>query len=236
MTKNEYLNQLGAELRKNSISDMDDIISEYEQHFAFKLADGYSEEEIAAKLGAPRAIAAQYESLVNTDKKSSGSKLLLKLALGAAAVFEVLFYITFLAWNLVLGEGALTLGTLGVCLVGGLNIAGLIPYVPYLGSLVLGISVLGLAVIFGAATVYCFAFLRQMIRASIRWHKNMTSASVLPPLPWNPQFKPKMRRGLRTVLLLALAVFGVCFVLAFVIMMLQAGTMGFWHEWSWFVS
>ena len=58
MTKQEYLAQLKNELKHNDISDEDEILSEYEQHFAFKLADGFSEEEIAAKLGAPAQIAA----------------------------------------------------------------------------------------------------------------------------------------------------------------------------------
>ena len=67
MTKNEFLSKLADELRKNNVSDADEIISEYEQHFAFKMADGFSEEEIAAKLGDPAAVAAQFES---EDRKS----------------------------------------------------------------------------------------------------------------------------------------------------------------------
>lgn len=52
MTRNEFMTRLSAELRCNHVADAADIEEEYEQHFAFKLADGYSEEEIAAKLGA----------------------------------------------------------------------------------------------------------------------------------------------------------------------------------------
>ena len=48
MTKHEFMAQLTSELRKRNIADAADVIEEYEQHFAFKLADGYSEEEIAA--------------------------------------------------------------------------------------------------------------------------------------------------------------------------------------------
>ena len=51
------------------------MTQEYEQHFAFKLADGYSEEEIAAKLGSPEELAAQFES-TDTAKKVGGSKAL----------------------------------------------------------------------------------------------------------------------------------------------------------------
>ena len=51
MKKDEYLAQLVNELKKNAVADADDIVNEYEQHFAFKMADGFSEDEIAAKLG-----------------------------------------------------------------------------------------------------------------------------------------------------------------------------------------
>ena len=53
MTKQDYLTALHQELNKNAVADAEDVVSEYEQHFQFKLADGFTEEEIAAKLGAP---------------------------------------------------------------------------------------------------------------------------------------------------------------------------------------
>lgn len=58
MKKNEFMTKLADELKKRGVEDADDVAAEYEQHFAFKLADGYSEEEIAAKLGDPVALAA----------------------------------------------------------------------------------------------------------------------------------------------------------------------------------
>ena len=46
MTKHEFMARLASELRKRNVADAADVPQEYEQHFAFKLADGYSEEEI----------------------------------------------------------------------------------------------------------------------------------------------------------------------------------------------
>lgn len=45
MTKLEFMNKLASELHKRNIADTADVLEEYEQHFAFKLADGYTEEE-----------------------------------------------------------------------------------------------------------------------------------------------------------------------------------------------
>ena len=235
MTKTEYLDQLRQELKKNNVADMDDILSEYEQHFAFKLADGYSEEEIAAKLGSPKTIAGQFDNYKDTGKLGAKAGFFTKLGLCFAAIFETLLYLLFLAWNLLLGVSTVAAAVLGVALIGYFNVAGLIPYMPYFGSLLLGLSIFGLAGIFGAATFYCLAFFRQMIRASVRWHKNIVGGNTLPPLPFSPQFKPKTRRILRTALLWSVIVFGVMFVVAFVVLMLQAGAMGFWHHWNWFV-
>ena len=63
MTKSEFMTRLEHELRRRNVADAADVMEEYEQHFAFKLADGYSEEEIAAKLGTPEELAAQFEAL-----------------------------------------------------------------------------------------------------------------------------------------------------------------------------
>lgn len=61
MNKAEYLGALEAELKAREASDIDEIIAEYSEHFDFKLADGFSESEIAVKLGAPEKIAEQFE-------------------------------------------------------------------------------------------------------------------------------------------------------------------------------
>ena len=68
MTKTEFLTRLGAELKARKVADMDDILGEYSRHFDYKLADGYSEEEIAARLGSPEELAAQFEGVARIEK------------------------------------------------------------------------------------------------------------------------------------------------------------------------
>lgn len=72
MTKNEFLASFQNELQKRHIPDWEDVVSEYEQHFALKQADGFSEEEIAAKLGAPAELAAQFEAADEGGKAPCG--------------------------------------------------------------------------------------------------------------------------------------------------------------------
>ena len=70
MTRNEFVTQRTAELHKRNVAAAD-VVEEYQQHFAFKLADGYSEEEIAARLGDPVAPAAQFGEAEAGEKRHS---------------------------------------------------------------------------------------------------------------------------------------------------------------------
>lgn len=70
MTRNEFVTQRTAELYKRNVAAAD-VVEEYQQHFSFKLADGYSEEEIAARQGDPVALAAQLGEAEAGEKRHS---------------------------------------------------------------------------------------------------------------------------------------------------------------------
>lgn len=214
MKKNDFMQRLSDELQKRNVADAADILQEYEAHFAMKMADGYIEEEIAARLGDPTALAAQFDDAEETPEKKGGSKPLAAAALGAA-------------------------GT-AVCLLGKVELGGLLPELPYWCGAMLALTLAALAVLLAAGCVYFCAFLRQLMRSYGRFRKNaLASASGeagLPPLPISPQFSPKARRRLRTVALVALALFAVCFVLAYFVCALSAGSVQFWHAWGWFAN
>ena len=238
MTKTEFMTRLEHELRRRNVADAEDVLEEYEQHFAFKLADGYSEEEIAAKLGTPEELAAQFEAAPETTGKRPAA--LTWLWLVWADLFFGLFSILLVSFGVVLAACVLSFGLTGVSLIGGL---GALPYItlpemPYWCGAILGLSLLALCVLAVVGCVWFFAFLRQLWRAYGRFHQNALAPShgsaVLPGLPVVPQFAPKKKRQLRTAALVALLLFAVCFVLAYVVCALSAGSVQFWHVWGWF--
>ena len=47
MNKKEFLDELRKELKKNNVSDIEEIIEEYDNHFNYKLEEGRTKEEIA---------------------------------------------------------------------------------------------------------------------------------------------------------------------------------------------
>lgn len=237
MTKHEFLDKLADALKKYNVSDTTDIISEYEQHFAFKLADGFSEEEIAAKLGNPAQLAAQFESSAAAGK-GGGKKLITVIGLGFIDLFIGILYALLIGWGVVMAAFALACAATSVCLIGGLNIYALMPAMPYLPAVILGIAFAALAVLTILSCFYFWAFAGQLMRSYARFHHNTIAAAsggaVLPPLTVYPQLSAKARRKLRSVALIAFVVFATFFVLAIMLSMISAGAIEFWHVWGWF--
>ena len=238
MTKSEFLEVLAAELKRGNVADTDDIIGEYGQHFAFKLADGYSEEEIAAGLGDPKEIAAQYESL--PEERAGGKQIVTRIGLGVADFFFGVLFILLYAWEIVMGALTAAFAVLTVCLIGGLTGLPLIsvPAMPRHCAIVLGIAFAALTVLAAMGTVCFFRLIRQLTRAFGRYRKNAIAAAegkaTLPSLPVYPQLVGKAGRVLRTLSVIAVILFAVCFVAGFVTCVITAGSFEFWHTWGWF--
>lgn len=237
MNKNEFLTRLNGELKKNNVTDAEDIVNEYEQHFAFKTADGYSEEEIALKLGDPIALASQF-NVCDTNKKNRGRKIITVTGLVFVDIIAVIFLILLLAWEVIMTVFSLVSGTIGVCLIGGLNIYSLIPSMPYYCGAIFGVSFLALAVLAAVGCIYFAVFIRQLVRFYMRFQHNLIAVAdgnaQLPSISIKPQFSAKFNRRLRTTALVSLTIFAAFFVLGIVVAMIASNALGFWHQWGWF--
>lgn len=238
MTKPEFMAALSQELKKRGVADSDDILEEYEQHFAFKLADGYSEEEIAAKLGSPKDLAAQFDPAPR--RKMGAGRFFTVFGLCWLDLFYGIFVVLLLSWGVVMASLVLSFGLTGICMIGHLDYFPLVslPPMPYSSALLLGLALAALTVASVIGCIYYFAFVRQFFRAYARFHQNVLSGSkgepTLPPLPVHPQLAPARKRKLRTALLVSFVCFGVFFVLGFALSTILAGQFEFWHAWNWF--
>lgn len=130
MTKNEFMEKLAKELKARGVADAADIEEEYEQHFAFKLADGYSEEEIAAKLGDPAKLAAQFGA-ESAPTGKGGKKAAVVTGFVFLDIVTVLGFIALAAFALVLAAAAIGFAAVGVSLVTKASLYGVIPAMPY---------------------------------------------------------------------------------------------------------
>lgn len=237
MTKHEFMERLTNALKRNGIEDISEIIDEYEQHFAFKMADGFCEAEIAAKLGDPLQLAAQFCG--DAPKKAPAGKRVGAIArLCFTGFWAGVFFILLAAWDAVLA--ACSFGSLAVAagLLGKLGTWQAIIPMPYGVATVFSAAMVTLCVLMAVGCVYFTAFFRQLIRVYGRFHRNTLSAAaggpVLPPLAASPNFPPKARRRLRRVALVALCAFAVLTIWAILLAMITSGCLEFWHAWGWF--
>lgn len=231
MTKAEYLERLGKAL-EGRVDDLDEILAEYEEHFARKLADGYCETEVVARLESPEILASQFAE--DSEKPVKRKRVLAGIGISLLSPFALVFIAALAVFVVIVGGAALAFLALGFCLATGIDPTGLIPAMPYMGSLLLGLSSLALALLSALGTVYSGLYLGQLWKAYFRWARNHLLASARPPLPINPQLQAATRRKFRTTILVALAVMGVSFVAGFAVMAVNAGSPGFWHVWHWF--
>ncbi len=234
MNKQEYMIELEKSLKTRKVADVEEILAEYEEHFQFKMADGYSEQEIAARLEQPAVIAEQFAAAGQTGGSRKAQKAFLATGLAFADIGACLFLILFFSWVLVAGAFTLAVSALGVCLIGGFNIAGLIPPMPYAASMVLGVSMAGLGVLSAVGTIYCWLYMAQLTKAYIRWHKNTLAGGVYPAVSKHPGMSGKCRRRLRGVTGVALIVFGVALIAGVLVLFIHTGFQPFWHALGWF--
>jgi len=237
MTRTEFLSKLADELRKNRIADADDILSEYEQHFAFKMADGFSEEEIAVRLGDPAELALQFE-ITAQHKGSAGRKAAAITGLCFIDIFAGSFFVLLIAWEIVMAVFTLCNAVIAGCLFIGTSPWSLIPQIPYFPGAVFGVSFAALSILTATGCIYFAAFIRQLMRSYGRFHQNTIAAAsgnaVLPSLAIYPRLPAKVNRRIRSAALISLVIFAACFVLGMIISMISSGALEFWHAWGWF--
>lgn len=235
MKRNEFIETLKEKLESNGVKDTDDIIEEYEEHFAFKLADGYSEEEIAAKLGDPKAIAAQYAPSPAESKKGKGHKALVTAGICVSDFFFGIFCILLFAWEIIVAALTLSFGAVSVCLFAGGSIAEVsLPTMPYYCACIFGVMFIALAVLSAVGTVFFFGFIRQLTRSYSRFVKNALGKTALPPVTVYPQFSAKVKRTMRNIALISVTAFALLLIAGFAVSVISSGSFEFWHVWDWF--
>ena len=239
MKKEEYLESLRSALVRLKIADVDDIVAEYSQHFDFKLADGFSEEEIVAKLGSPVVVSGQFAESGGGENKKTTNKTLTYIGLVPVNVWTGIFFWFLGAWNVLLGVFSLACTAGAFMLITTVHLENLIPYMPYWNGLLLSFPLLFMSVLSAVGAIHCFLYMKQFFKAYLRWHKNTTAAAngkpVLPPVSKHPQLKPKFKRVLRNIMIVSLIGFGITFIIGYTAAALSAGAFEFWHTWYWFV-
>ena len=241
MNKQEYLVELEKALKSANVSDSADILEEYAEHFDLKKLDGYGEEEIAAKLASPKEIAEQFGEIKPITKTKTVNRIISAIGLFFADIVFFPILISLFAWVIAFGAVALSFVIAGAFVIIGITSITsdgmiLLPAMPFISSILLGITLISLAILTAMGAEYFRLFIVQITKIYIRWHKSvMGRPGLLSPLPKHPVMKPKKRRIMRNIVLLALIIFTISIIAAFISLMIAAGSPEFWHVWGWFV-
>jgi uncharacterized membrane protein len=236
MTKKQYLSALEKELLLNGVADVDDVLADYEAHFARKALDGYTEEEIAHKLGNPQEIAVDFLPEVKGREKSGTVKGRgwVRLALAFTDLAVLPFFGVLFLWAIAMLCASIGVLALGVYVALGMDALSFVPVIPVAGGILLGTGIAVFSVLLLAGSLWFLLLARQMMRAYLHWHGNRWLARHELALPVMPQITGKRRRVIRFVVVFALIGFIMLFVAAYILLSMQAGTLGFWHYWHWF--
>ena len=124
MNQQAYLASLKRSLSGLPGDQVDDILRDYEQHFADAMRSGRSAGDVARALGDPRKIALEFKALIHVEafqnKHSLANFGRMALALASVAGFNLVFLPFMLVAPLLLLSLYLTSAC---CLVGGLTLA-----------------------------------------------------------------------------------------------------------------
>lgn len=233
MNKNDFLFTLRFELEKRKVEDIDEIISDFEDHFNSHLEEGKTEAEIARKIGNPIDIARDYESQFRPRTKANNTIIrlgLLPLDFGAAILAIIL------AGSLVvIGAFSLAALGLGVLLVLDVNLLGLIPQIPYVPGLIFGLASISLAIVSFISTMYIYLYIKHWIRVYLRKRKNILNNNIYPSLGRNPRLSKKLAANLKFINILATITFISTLTIGYIVSSIIARAFEFWHVWNWFV-
>ena len=235
MNKQQYLESLEKQLRARRVSETKEILAEYEEHFACKLHDGYSEEEIAARLEKPETLANQFKA---AGQPAGNPVKAILTKTGLIALDMPVGLTGILLYAFILALAIVTVSFLGLAAslaVGKALTFGIIPVLPLWGRLFTVVSMLSFASLTAAGCVYYTLYIVQITRAYAHWHEGIFHDRKRPGLPLYPQMGNALRRGLRRLTLLSVLVAVVSLAAAYIALALRAGGFQFWHIFNWFV-
>lgn len=183
MNKEEFLKLLKFELQAKGVSGIDDIMTDYEEHFSHGLSKGKSEEEISKNLGSPLTLASAYKTdsmireVKNTDKGFNmklALKVVIRLLVLAPFNLIVLFIPGMIVFGLLVGGWGAAIG------LGGASL-GVLGFMPQAASLSLSVwawiagfslslTLLGVAVLLGMVMFMISKYLLIGLISYLQWN------------------------------------------------------------------
>jgi uncharacterized membrane protein len=182
MNRKEYIGRLRTFLQGLPIEEIQDILSDYEEHFDIGISKGKTEEEIASELGDPREVAKGYRANYRTHKneqrpEANNNDSTKKFLIGTLLVIAnlVILFGPFMALvGIVIGAFGMGIGFTfgGIAMIFrlpfGLFVGNAYPHI--LTSLGFGLGLGSLGVLILILSVFIVKLLYQLISKYIKWN------------------------------------------------------------------
>ncbi len=187
MNRRDYIDQLKTYLQGLPIDEINDILSDYEEHFDIGISKGKSEEEISSELGNPREVASNYKTTykpnsnrINTNatniSNDGARRLLIALLLIAFNVIIILGPFLGLI-GILIGVYAIGVSFIfaGIVIFFGVPITVFspIPTPSVLTSISFGIGFIALGILVIILSVYLTKGFYKLTRKYIDWNMDL---------------------------------------------------------------
>lgn len=195
MNREEYISRLKLSLQSLPMDELNDILSDYEEHFDIGISKGKSEEEISRELGDPREVANSYrtsyssnEGMGNYDRRNNyqddgARRLLVAILLIAFNLIIVLGpYMGLLGLLLGVYGAAVSFVIGGIVLLLGLPFSIFVPISTphFLTSISFGIGLIGLGVLGIILGVYLTKGIYKLTLRYINWNMDLINRGGAP--------------------------------------------------------
>ena len=179
MNRAHFMAQLRDGLSGLHHTDISDIVTDYERHFADGAADGRSEDEVAAALGDPARLARELRAEVGFKRweqnRNAGNFLGVVLALLGLATIDFLFLLPILCAMAAVFFG-LSVGCLGLIVGGSFMLFNLLPFGwghamnNPLAQALIGIGLIAGAIGLGALLLWLMEIIAKLLIRYARLH------------------------------------------------------------------
>jgi len=241
VNKTEFLDKLKIGLKENNVQDIDEILADYIAHFEYKIEEGFTEEEIARKLGNPKDLAKEYEQL--DEKAQKSSKWVSVVGVGFASFAFSFLYIFMVSAVLVLAAAALASVFLGFSLITtvnisgaitSINLSGLINNIPYFSSFVLGLSMFAFAILISIGVIYSFLYVKHWGKRYLVWCRCVCKQEKYVSQSLHPRLSKKLSSKLKLVAMICLLIFVATFAIGYFSLCISTKSFEPWHVLKWF--
>lgn len=176
MTKTAYMDKLKAYLHNLPLEELEDILSDYDEHFEVGLSKGKTAEEISKELGDPYDISRNYinaNSINNVAVSNNNNGILIILLLTAFNIIIVLgpyISIVGLLIGMYISGLSFIFGGIALMLGNAFNFIRIISQPHILTSLGFGIGLSSLGVLTLILAIYLSKLLISLTKRYISWN------------------------------------------------------------------